>query len=35
MAINQDDIKELVRERYGARAQRVIELSPVAEQDAG
>ena len=35
MAINQDDIKELVRERYGARAQRVIELSPVTQQDAG
>ncbi len=34
MAINQDDIKELVRERYGARAQRVIELSPVAEHGA-
>ena len=35
MAINQDDIKELVRERYGARAQRVIELSPAAEHSAG
>ena len=34
MAINQDDIKELVRERYGARAQRVIELSPVVEHGA-
>ncbi len=34
MAINQDDIKELVRERYGARAQRVIELSPVEEHGA-
>ena len=33
MAANQEDIKELVRERYGARAQRVIELSPVAEDD--
>ena len=31
MAINNDEIKELVRERYGARAQRVIELSPVVE----
>ena len=34
MVINQQDIKELVRERYGARAQRVIELSPVAEHGA-
>ena len=34
MAINQEDIKELVRERYGARAQRVIELSPVVEHGA-
>ena len=31
MVANQNDIKELVRERYGARAQRVIELSPVIE----
>ena len=34
MVANQDEIKELVRERYGARAQRVIELSPVAEHSA-
>ncbi len=34
MVANQEDIKELVRERYGARAQRVIELSPVAEHGA-
>ena len=34
MAIEHGDIKELVRERYGARAQRVIELSPVAEHGA-
>ena len=34
MATNQNDIKELVRERYGARAQRVIELSPVVEHSA-
>ena len=32
MVVNNEDIKELVKERYGARAQRVIELSPVAEQ---
>ena len=31
MVANQEEIKELVRERYGARAQRVIELSPVVE----
>ena len=30
MKVESSDIKELVRERYGARAQRVIELSPVA-----
>ena len=35
MAIEHDNIKELVKERYGARAQRVIELSPVVQQDAG
>ena len=36
MATNQNEIKELVRERYGARAQRVIELTPVApEAEAG
>ena len=29
MTTNNNEIKELVRERYGARAQRVIELSPV------
>ena len=34
MAINNEDIKELVRERYGARAQRVIEISPVVEHGA-
>ena len=34
MAIDNSEIKELVRERYGARAQRVIELSPVVEQGA-
>ena len=34
MVANQEDIKELVRERYGARAQRVIELSPVVEHGA-
>jgi len=34
MVTNQNDIKELVRERYGARAQRVIELSPVVEPGA-
>ena len=34
MVANQDDIKELVREKYSARAQRVIELSPVVEQGA-
>ncbi len=35
MATNSNEIKELVRERYGARAQRVIELSPVVEHGAG
>jgi SAM-dependent methyltransferase len=34
MTIDNNDIKELVRERYGARAQRVIELSPVVEHGA-
>jgi SAM-dependent methyltransferase len=34
MAIDNSEIKELVRERYGARAQRVIELSPVVEHGA-
>jgi SAM-dependent methyltransferase len=34
MVTNHSDIKELVRERYGARAQRVIELSPVVEHSA-
>ena len=35
MPVDQNEIKELVRERYGARAQRVIELSPAAGgQDA-
>ena len=29
MTTNNNEIKELVRERYGTRAQRVIELSPV------
>ena len=35
MAIERDDIKELVREKYGARAQRVIEISPVVEHGDG
>ena len=35
MIVNNKDIKELVRERYGARAQRVIELSPVQEHGPG
>ena len=37
MSTNQQDIKELVRERYGARARRVIELTPApdAEAEAG
>ena len=35
MAIEHENIKELVRERYGARAQRVIELSPVVEHGDG
>ena len=34
MVANQDQIKELVREKYGARAQRVIELAPVVEHGA-
>ena len=34
MTINNNEIKDLVRERYGARAQRVIELSPVVEHGA-
>lgn len=34
MTVNNSDIKKLVRERYGARAQRVIELSPVEEHGA-
>lgn len=32
MVAEHSDIKELVKERYGARARRVIELNPVAEQ---
>ncbi len=32
MTTNNEEIKELVREKYGARAERVIELSPVLEQ---
>ena len=28
MSTEQDQIKELVRERYGARAERVISLTP-------
>ncbi len=35
MTTYNDEIKELVRERYGARAQRVIELSPVVEHGDG
>ena len=39
MSTNSNEIKELVKERYGARAKRVIELSPVpqaaAEHDHG
>ena len=31
MGTNQDEIKELVRETYGARALRVIELLPVSQ----
>ena len=34
MSTNQQDIKELVRERYGARARRVIELTPAPGPDA-
>ncbi len=34
MVANQGEIKELVREKYGARARRVIELSPVVEHGA-
>ncbi len=34
MTANNSEIKELVRERYGARARRVIELSPVVEHGA-
>ena len=34
MSTNQQDIKELVRERYGARARRVIELTPAPDPDA-
>ena len=34
MTVYNDEIKELVRERYGARAQRVIEISPVVEHSA-
>ena len=32
MSTNQQEIKELVRERYGARARRVIELTPAPVQ---
>lgn len=35
MVTHHDDIKELVRERYGARAQRVIELSPAPQAEEG
>ncbi len=36
MAVNNDEIKELVREQYGAHAQRVIEMSSVTEHgDSG
>ncbi len=35
MAANQDEIKELVREKYGARAQRVIELGQAPQHGDG
>lgn len=35
MATEQDKIKELVRERYGARAERVISLTPVELEPDG
>jgi arsenite methyltransferase len=31
MATNQEEVKRLVRERYGARARRVIQLSPTPQ----
>ena len=34
MATNQEEIKKLVRERYGAKARGVIELKPVPNADA-
>ena len=35
MATNQDEIKRLVRERYGARARGVIQLTEVAAEQGG
>jgi SAM-dependent methyltransferase/DNA-binding PadR family transcriptional regulator len=35
MATNQEDIKKLVQERYGARARGVIALTPVQETSPG
>ena len=34
MATNQEEIKKLVRERYGAKARGVIELTPVGNADS-
>jgi arsenite methyltransferase len=35
MTTNQEEVKRLVRERYGERARRVIQLSPAPASDAG
>ncbi|HZA21279.1 MAG TPA: arsenite methyltransferase [Dehalococcoidia bacterium] len=35
MATNQDEIKRLVRERYGARARGVIQLTPIQDSGSG
>ncbi len=34
MTTNQEEIKKLVRERYGAKARGVIELTPVGNEGA-
>ena len=35
MATNQEEVKRLVRERYGARARSVIQLAPAPQSGAG
>ncbi len=35
MTTNSEEIKQLVRERYGAKARGFIELTPVQDTDGG